>query len=404
MADAASTCTDGKGGKDTITGLAGKGRYLRMLCLKPGQFGLSSIWEIEFPDAEAAEALAEAERQAAEARREAEAEAASDWPRRLAEHGVEEIVFALRQPGKDGHWYANFSYYADDENRLTLRRRRQALPAEPAHRRGDRAARRPERRRPRSGRSTTTPRRSCSPTARRRPSTITSTRSTSTASGLRQLTDGPYDDIEPTLPARRRHRVRLQPLQALGQLLADPGGRAAPLRRRRQRTSAPISANLEHDNTPWVLPDGRILYQRWEYVDRSQVDYHHLWTTNPDGTGQMVYYGNMHPGTVMIDAKPIPDTKKVVAIFSPGHGRREHDGVDHRGRSRERARRPGARPRRSRRTPASATPGPSPKTRFLAAQGDEIVLLDGQGRDADDLSRCRRGRDGRACSATSRGR
>ena len=33
------------------------------------------------------------------------------------------------------------------------------------------------------------------------------------------------------------------------------------------------------------------------------------------------------PATVMIDAKPIPSTEKVVAIFSPGHGRREHDGA-----------------------------------------------------------------------------
>ena len=41
----------------------------------------------------------------------------------------------------------------------------------------------------------------------------------------------------------------------------------------------------------------------------------------------MVYFGNLHPGTVMIDAKPIPDSDKVVAIFSPGHGQREHDGV-----------------------------------------------------------------------------
>ena len=47
----------------------------------------------------------------------------------------------------------------------------------------------------------------------------------------------------------------------------------------------PLSANTEHDNTPWVMPDGRILYTRWEYVDRSQVEYHHLWTMNPDGTG-----------------------------------------------------------------------------------------------------------------------
>ena len=33
--------------------------------------------------------------------------------------GVDEIVFAMRQPGKDGHWYANFGYYADDAERLT---------------------------------------------------------------------------------------------------------------------------------------------------------------------------------------------------------------------------------------------------------------------------------------------
>jgi len=69
-----------------------------------------------------------------------------------------------------------------------------------------------------------------------------------------------------------------------------------------------------------MLPDGRVLYTRWEYVDRSQVDYHHLWTMNPDGTQQMIYYGNLHPGTVMIGAKPIPNTDKVIAAFSPEHG------------------------------------------------------------------------------------
>ena len=42
-----------------------------------------------------------------------------------------------------------------------------------------------------------------------------------------------------------------------------------------------LSHNPEHDNTPAVLPDGRILYTRWEYVDRSQVEFHHLWTINP---------------------------------------------------------------------------------------------------------------------------
>ncbi|MHC4145362.1 MAG: hypothetical protein ACYSUD_11345, partial [Planctomycetota bacterium] len=48
---------------------------------------------------------------------------------------------------------------------------------------------------------------------------------------------------------------------------------------------------------------------------------------NPDGTGQMIYYGNMHPKTVMIDAKPIPGTGAVVSVFSPGHGKKEHAGA-----------------------------------------------------------------------------
>ncbi len=82
----------------------------------------------------------------------------------------------------------------------------------------------------------------------------------------------------------------------------------------------------EHDNTPAVLPDGRILYTRWEYVDRSQVEFHHLWTINPDGSGEMVYYGNMHPGIVMIDARPIPNSRSVLVNFSPGHGVTDHQG------------------------------------------------------------------------------
>ncbi|TWU32553.1 TolB family protein [Novipirellula artificiosorum] len=87
-----------------------------------------------------------------------------------------------------------------------------------------------------------------------------------------------------------------------------------------------LSNNAEQENTPWMLPDGRVLYMRWEYVDRNQLLYHHLWTINPDGTSVMVYFGNQYPGYVMIDAKPIPNTNKIVASFSPGHGIPEHMG------------------------------------------------------------------------------
>jgi len=41
---------------------------------------------------------------------ETQAGAAEDLPA-----NVKEIVFAVRQRGKDGHWYANFSYYANSD-------------------------------------------------------------------------------------------------------------------------------------------------------------------------------------------------------------------------------------------------------------------------------------------------
>ncbi|UCH05303.1 MAG: hypothetical protein JSW05_03840, partial [Candidatus Thorarchaeota archaeon] len=88
----------------------------------------------------------------------------------------------------------------------------------------------------------------------------------------------------------------------------------------------PLSANAETDNHPWVLNDGRLVYMRWEYVDRSVFEFHGLWVMNPDGTNQMTFYGNMHPDDLFIDAKPIPGVQEVVMIRSPGHGRREHMG------------------------------------------------------------------------------
>jgi len=144
---------------------------------------------------------------------------------------------------------------------------------------------------------------------------------------LRQLTSGPYDDFESTyLPdgrimfcsSRCNRWVNCWFTPVANLYCCDGDG----------TNIRPISGNIEHDNTPWPLPDGRVLYTRWEYVDRSRVAFHHLWTANPDGTGQMIYFGNMHPRTLMIDAKPIPGTEnQVVAVFSPGHGRKEHAGA-----------------------------------------------------------------------------
>jgi hypothetical protein len=197
-------------------------------------------------------------------------------------------------------------------------------------------------------------------------------------SGLRQITSGEFDDYEPAyLPdggivfvsTRCRCWVNCWMTQVgvLYRCDADGGG----LRR--------ISHNAEHDNTPAVLPDGRILYTRWEYVDRSQVEFHHLWTINPDGTGQAVFYGNLHPGTVMIDARPVPGTDQVVASFSPGHGVNSHQGIVTLVSPKS-----GPNDRSSVRAlhgrPLAKDPYPLSADRFLVARGKQILLMDGGGK------------------------
>lgn len=69
-----------------------------------------------------------------------------------------------------------------------------------------------------------------------------------------------------------------------------------------------------------VLPDGRLLYDRWEYVDRNFGDAQGLWTCNPDGTGHALYWGNntTSPGGVF-SARPLRDPSRVIATLGSCH-------------------------------------------------------------------------------------
>ncbi len=249
---------------------------------------------------------------------------------------VHEVLFAVRQPSYDGHWYANFGYYACDTERFpfplggggALR----ILNLDTGETRTvfeDKAGNVRDPQIHYDGKK-------C----------IFSYLKAGTrhynlyeinldGTGLRQITSGEWDDIEPcylpngdiVFPSSRAKRWVQCWLTGVANLhRCGPNG----------ENIHPISSNPEQENTPWVLPNGQILYMRWEYVDRSQVHYHHLWTTNPDGTKHQIYYGNQHPGICMLGGKPIhfredvpPEAKKyeVCATFSPGHGRREHYGT-----------------------------------------------------------------------------
>ncbi len=82
-----------------------------------------------------------------------------------------------------------------------------------------------------------------------------------------------------------------------------------------------LSANYLNDFTPYPLDDGRIIYSRWEYVDKPAIPIQSLWTINPDGTGLQGYFGNgvLSPGTFM-EARQIPGTTRILCTMTGHNG------------------------------------------------------------------------------------
>jgi len=81
-----------------------------------------------------------------------------------------------------------------------------------------------------------------------------------------------------------------------------------------------ITKNTLFDRPTDIVPDGRILYDRWEYVDRNFGDAQSLWTVNPDGTNQAVYWGNNTPAPgAVLDARMIPGAQQALCILSSCH-------------------------------------------------------------------------------------
>jgi len=78
-----------------------------------------------------------------------------------------------------------------------------------------------------------------------------------------------------------------------------------------------------HETSEWhpsVLHDGRIVYIRWDYVDRSAANFHGLWIANPDGSATEALFGNY---TMKINAcyqpKAIPNSHKLAFLAGAHH-------------------------------------------------------------------------------------
>jgi mono/diheme cytochrome c family protein len=138
---------------------------------------------------------------------------------------------------------------------------------------------------------------------------------------LKQLTDGPYHDVSPCqlscgdlvfVSTRRFGYTVCQPGPSsnLHRMSAD-GDRVRC-----------VSMNTLSDMSPQMLPDGRVLFTRWEYIDRDLTYRQSLWTQAPNGTQYSLFFGNTirDVGTFW-QARPLPGRNdRLVATFAPHHG------------------------------------------------------------------------------------
>ncbi len=81
-----------------------------------------------------------------------------------------------------------------------------------------------------------------------------------------------------------------------------------------------LGHNTQFEGHASLTPDGRILYTRWEYVDKHYSSAYGLWTMNPDGTNPALYYGGYawQPGAI-VNGRVIPGTGRFVAIYTAVH-------------------------------------------------------------------------------------
>ena len=139
-------------------------------------------------------------------------------------------------------------------------------------------------------------------------------------SRLVQLTDGPFDDLDPIyLPdghilfstTRGHTYVRcMPPTNAYVLARCEPDGGNIYL----------TSRNNEPDYLPSVMNDGRVIYTRWEYTDKPLWRAQGLWTVNPDGTQVNTFWGNQTVWPDLLkDARSIPGSRRVMFTGSAHH-------------------------------------------------------------------------------------
>jgi len=88
-----------------------------------------------------------------------------------------------------------------------------------------------------------------------------------------------------------------------------------------------LTIEQDHNWSPVMMPDGRVMYQRWEYTDTPHAFYRLVFSMNPDGTGQAAVYGtNSYWPNASFYAIPVPGSSTKFVATVTGHHDQNHIG------------------------------------------------------------------------------
>jgi len=140
-------------------------------------------------------------------------------------------------------------------------------------------------------------------------------------SRLKQLTDGAFDDFAPRyLPDD--HLVFVSTRRLGWHRCGSPGCENYTLATAEGDGSNPRSISY-HETQEWdpaVLNDGRVVYTRWDYVDRHAVFYEQLWSVLPDGSNPIAFYGNNTLNPVGVwEPRAVPGSNRIMATAAAHH-------------------------------------------------------------------------------------
>jgi hypothetical protein len=144
-------------------------------------------------------------------------------------------------------------------------------------------------------------------------------------SDLMQLTDGPVNDFDPCwlpdgqiifISERRGGYGRCHPRPVPLYTLHSMNGDGTDIIR--------LSHHEANEWQPSIDHNGMVLYTRWDYVDRGNIQAHHPWITTPDGLDARAIQGNYGKSkgarpTMEMDVRAIPGSHKYMATAAAHH-------------------------------------------------------------------------------------